>query len=489
MSSLSSSFSHFSSPSSYLLRLGIIGRPNVGKSTFFNRLLGQQRALVYDAPGMTRDWQCYDMSLGSQKWNIYDTPGLESLSQCESIFQSIKDFLHLRGESTTPLFHHLLWIVDGKELPSGLDQEILFLLRKKSSSLTQHLFLGINKCENQKTEHRAIGEWSSFGFPLLFFSALHGKGMDEFCDTLKNTPLSSADTNLSSVVLKTPQSKESTTDQENTIALTIIGKPNVGKSSLKNVLLGCNRMKTGPEAGLTRDSVTTLSRWILDKESYYIRLTDTAGIPKGASMKHPKGHQKSNDQEAMSHLAWKDMQRALCFSHVTLVVVDASEPIGHQDLSLLKMAQQEKRCLVVVLNKWDKVEDPQKVFYNLPTLLDNHHLVPFSTKTLQGKEELQQCIVTRFDQWSQHVPTAPLNRWLQETLKDHTPPLVKGRRIKIRYVTQSKTKPPTFDFFGSQVSLLPGSYKTYLEKRLAEDFSVANPVLRFKSPKNPFIKK
>ena len=465
--------------------LGIIGRPNVGKSTFFNRLLGQKRALVYDAPGMTRDWQCYDLSIGGKQWAIYDTPGLEESQDFQNVFNSINDFLFSQGHQRSPLFDFLLWIVDGQKIPDGQDMELLHFLRKKGHSFCPHIILGLNKCENKKTQYKAIGEWSKFGFPFVSFSALHGDHMDSFHEYLmENIPETSQKDCPSTVMEETLE-----IPNDKTIALTIIGKPNVGKSSLTNVLLGCERMKTGPQAGLTRDSVTTPLKWTIEGQSYGIRLTDTAGIPKGAKMKHPSSEERQKDQEAMSHLAWKDMQRALCFSHVTLVVMDASVPISHQDLSLLKMAQEEKRCIIVVLNKWDLVKDPQEVFYNLPTFLDQYHLVPFSTKTSQGKEELQQCIVTRFDQWSQHIPTAPLNRWLSSTLTIHTPPLVNGRRIKIRYVTQTKTKPPTFEFFGSQVSLLPKCYESYLRKKLTEDFNIANPILRFKSTKNPFIKK
>ena len=419
----------------------IVGRPNVGKSTLFNRLLGQKRAIVHDTPGVTRDWQEYFCTVQNMDLCLYDTPGIEHLGQNTPPFRNIK----VQG---------LLWVIDVLEGLTPQDERLAKMLRKTNIPL----ILVANKCESERSHHFALAEALRLGIqdPVLI-SALHGQGMPDLLQRLEGF---------------SPQIHTQQSTPDKSITVSIVGRPNSGKSTLVNRFLGYDRMKTEEQAGTTTDAVVSTGQW----KGQSFRIVDTAGMRK-----------KQNVRNSLEKLTCQESYRALMFSHVTIVLIDASAGgLSRQDILLVHKAEDEGRAVIIGLSKWDKVQDPKESLKNLPLSVAKYPVCPFSSVSGKGLDDLWDRVVESYSYWNKRLSTGPLNRWLAEKIKRHSAPLLKGYRMKVKYMTQVKSRPPTFSLFGYQVKALPESYKRYLINGLIEDFGLSSPRLLLRNIPNPY---
>lgn len=420
-----------------MVAFAIIGQPNVGKSTLFNRMLGQRRALVYDTPGVTRDWQKYPCSFQGLQFELYDTPGVETR------WERLKDL---------PL-DAVIWVIDGKSGLTSVDHTLAAWLRTQSLPV----ILVANKCESTAAAQEAMAEASTVGFgaPVLI-SALHGQGLDRLAQALE------------------PWIKESDESLEAPdLNVVILGQPNVGKSSLVNRFLGQSRMATGPIPGLTLDAVQSYGQW----NGRRIAIVDTAGLRKRSAI-----------HEELEKRAGQETYRALVFCHVAILLVDGRD-ITKQDMVLLEKAVHEGRAVVIGLNKWDLVQDSAqqlKDYAHMP-FLSSYPMIPLSCRTGQGFTSLWNAVVEAYDSWTSRIPTGQLNRWLRDQIHNHQPPMVKGRRIRLNYMTQVKTRPPCFHIFGHSLDDFPQEYLRYLSKGLRRDFNLPSVRLVLKTIKNPYV--
>ena len=436
--------------------IAIVGRPNVGKSTLFNRLTGRRTALVSDMPGLTRDRKEGEATLGLHTVRIVDTAGLE-----EAAAGSIA--ARMRGQSETALksADAVLFVIDSREGVTPTDAAFARIVRAAG----RPTILVANKCEGRKG---VDGFYEAFelgiGEPVAI-SAEHGEGIGDLIVEML-TALGLNDDNDEEEAAEDP---DDATDRP--IRVAIVGRPNAGKSTLVNALLGEDRMLTGPEPGLTRDSVATDFKW-RDRE---LRLFDTAGL-----------RRKARVTELAEKLASSDTIRAIRFAEVVVLMVDAERPFEQQDLTIGYLAAEEGRALVVAVNKWDLVEDKQKLLRDLRETVSEKlaqvpgiPLVTVSALAERGLDKLMEAVLEAHEAWNRRVPTPDLNRWLREALERHAPPASKGRRIKIRYMTQVSTRPPTFVAFTSQPKGLPPSYIRYLTKGIRETFNLPGVPIRF----------
>lgn len=417
----------------------IIGRPNVGKSTLFNRILGRYRAIVHDTAGVTRDWQEYDCTFEGLRLRLYDTPGIEHQ---EGRLQDI----HVQG---------LIWVVDGKQGLTSLDMELCHWIRRQGFPV----LLVANKCESENVHDFALSEGSRLGFgePILI-SAKHGLGCGDLAARM-----------ASMVPEEEEPEKEAALDKS--LSVVIMGRPNVGKSTLVNRFLGFERMKTGPVAGITTDAVVTSGTW----RDHSIQIVDTAGL-----------RRRLHTGDMVEKLSCKETYRALVFSHVALVMLDASQGIQKQDMTLVDKAHEEGRAVIVVLNKWDGVEKPKEFLKDLPPSIVRHPVCTLSCLTGQGFSSLWDQVLASYAQWNERLPTGPLNRWLARQLAANPPPMINGHRIKIKYMTQIKSRPPTFALFGYRVKDLPAPYQRYLTNRMTADFGFSALRLTLNDTGNPY---
>jgi GTP-binding protein len=423
----------------------IVGRPNVGKSTLFNRLLGKKRSIVHDTPGVTRDWQRYFCTLQGMSICLYDTPGIENIG-------------HNSPLSSITQVQALLWIFDGSKGITPQDEHLSKQLRK----LDIPLILVANKCESERSHPFALSESLRLGIadPVMI-SALHGHGMEELYQRLAHFP---------------PQDNAiETAPSHDTIAISIIGRPNAGKSTLVNRFLGYDRMQVQAQAGTTTDAVVSTGPW----KNHTFRLVDTAGMRK-----------KNNVHDPIEKLSCQESYRALVFSHVTLVLIDASAgDFSRQDALLVRKATDEGRAVIIGLSKWDAVPDPKDYLYKIPLSLEKYPICPFSSLSGKGVNALWDQVIQSYVHWDKRLPTGPLNRWLSDKVKRHPAPLLKGHRIKIKYMTQIKTRPPTFSLFGYAVTSLPDSYQSYLINGLTNDFGLSSPRFILRNIDNPYASK
>lgn len=454
-----------------VISLAIVGRPNVGKSTLFNRILGKKRAIVHDSPGVTRDWQAYTCRFLDIPLYLYDTPGFE---------EKWDDLLALKPQV-------LLWVVDGKDGILSADKEIAQWLRKLSIPVV----VIVNKCEKISDCFHVIAEASSLGFgEPIALSAQHGQGLNALAEalrkiaTLQNESLSESsvskaheDPSFSAHALPVatdipPAHRPSASDLPTVV---ILGKPNAGKSSLVNRCLGFDRVLTSPLAGTTRDSIDVLAHW----KGRPFRLVDTAGMRRRALV-----------SSQVEHLSCQESYRALVFAHVAILIVDAREKMSKQDLVLADKILHEGRGLVIALNKWDLITgdevSPESLIKDLPKWVQHYPIVVISCRTGQGLTQLWEKVFETYDNWNQRISTPVLNKWLSQQIVRHPPPLIQNKRVKMRYISQTKTRPPTFKIFGSQVQDLPQEYLRYLQHRLAEDFSIKSPRLICQNTVNPY---
>lgn len=475
--------------------VAIIGRPNVGKSTLFNRLVGKRLAIVDDTPGVTRDRREGNGSISGLTFRIIDTAGLENA----------KDGLESRMRAQTELAMDeadvALFMIDARAGITPLDEHFAQIMRKRKTPV----ILIANKCEGRASEP---GLMEAYGLGLgepLPFSAEHAQGVGELYDALlpyeredeitekfERQPVpETASDHDSSNADDTDLIEEEATPEDiaedaeilnRPLQLAIVGRPNVGKSTLVNKLLGEERMLTGPEAGITRDSIT--SDWLWQDRP--VKLVDTAGL-----------RRKARIHEKVESLSASDTIRTIQFAQVVVLLLEAELGLEKQDLTIARHVIEEGRALVIAINKWDAVEDRAmamaKVEDRLQTSLPQVRGIPvvtLSAKTGRGVNNLMPAVFEMFDTWNARISTAELNRWLTFMTEAHPPPAVSGRRIRLRYMTQPKTRPPTFAVFSSRADQLPTAYSRYLINGLREDFELDGiPIrLNMRKGKNPYAK-
>jgi GTP-binding protein len=444
------------------LTVAIIGRPNVGKSTLFNRLAGRRLAIVHDTPGVTRDRQEVEARLGHLTFRLIDTAGFESGPE-GSLTQRMTEQTRLAiAEAEVCLF-----VVDGREGVTAGDEIIAEALRRSGKPV----ILVANKCESRASD-AGLGETYALGFgEPVAISAEHGVGLPDLLEALKP------------FVEKTEEetSEDEESPENRPLKLAIVGRPNVGKSSLFNRLLGEERALTGPEAGITRDAVTAP----FEIAGRAVLIHDTAGMRKKARV----AGKTLEEMSVGSTLA------AVKFAECVVVMIDATAPFEKQDLTIADLIAREGRAIVFAINKWDLVTDKQGAIKRLREMLDQSlpqvagaPLVAVSALTGEGLERLKSAVIEADTAWNSRVPTAQLNRFLGDALERHPPPAVHGRRVRIRYMTQAKARPPSFALFGNQLDALPEAYIRYLQNGLREAFGLKGVPVRFmlRTSKNPY---
>ena len=445
--------------------VAILGRPNVGKSTLFNRLVGRRQAIVDDLPGVTRDRIEGVCRLGPDEFRVIDTAGLEAGSP-----ESLPGRLRRQAMLGLAEADIGLLVVDARNGITPADHEIAQELRR----LDKPVLLLANKCEGRLAESQAAEAWAlGLGEPMPI-SAEHGDGIPDLLLALR--PLLPEQP-----AVETSESVEPEEAAPRPLRLAVIGRPNAGKSSLINRLIDDDRLLTGPEPGLTRDSITLRLSW----QGREIELVDTAGL-----------RRKAKVAEKLEKLSTSATLRTLKFAEVVALVVDATAPLERQDLTIARLVVQEGRALVIVLNKWDLIADPQAVLTAIRDTLRTQladvrgvPCVPLSALTGRGVDKLLPAVVAAHRRWDSRVSTGALNRWLATALEQHPPPLAQGRRVKIRYATQTTARPPTFVLFANKpADALPDSYLRYLAAGLREAFDLAGVPIRFhvRHGENPY---
>jgi GTP-binding protein len=440
------------------LKLAIVGRPNVGKSTLFNRLAGRKLAIVDDRPGVTRDRRYASGRLGDLPLDLIDTAGFENVSD-----ESLEARMRAQTELAIEDCDLALFVIDAREGPTPMDEIFAALLRRSDKPV----IVVANKAEGRAGD-AGTGEAFRLGMgEPVAISAEHGEGLaDLYAAILAAAP--------------EPDAEEAGEDEGAPIRIAIVGRPNAGKSTLVNRLLGEDRLLTGPEAGITRDAIPV--EWTY--EGRRVRLVDTAGL-----------RRKARVQEVLEKLSTQDTIRAITFAEVVILVMDATHPFEIQDLQIADLVEREGRALVFVLAKWDLIEDPQaqlKAFVEhaermLPQVR-GAPVVALSAETGRGVDRLMPALLKTHTDWSTKIKTRDLNDWLHLAIERHPPPAVNGRRIKPKYMAQTKARPPTFVLFASRAEQLPDSYRRYLINSMRESFDLPGvPVrLTLKRNANPF---
>ena len=449
--------------------LAIVGRPNVGKSTLFNRLVGKRLALVDDTPGVTRDLREGDARLGDLKFIVIDSAGLE-LAEDDSLQGRMRRLTERAVEEADIC----LFLVDSRVGITPADEIFADILRRKNA----HVILAANKAEGRAGEAGALEAWSlGLGEPLRI-SAEHGEGLDDLYSVLKPLADEFAEKRAADIPAVDVEIEEDSEEEgvyqaptlEKPLQLAVIGRPNAGKSTLINKILGEDRLLTGPEAGITRDAISVTA----DYMGTPMRIWDTAGMRK-----------KGRVNDKLEKLSVADGLRAVRFAEVVVVLLDVNIPFETQDLRLADFAETEGRAVVVAANKWDLEEDkPEKLkelresFERLLPQLRGAPLVTVSAKTGKGLDRLHAAILKAHEVWNRRVPTAKLNNWLSAMTEAHPPPAPGGRRIKLRYITQAKTRPPAFVIKATHTDKIPESYERYLINGLRADFDMPGTPIR-----------
>jgi GTP-binding protein len=456
------------------LTVAIVGRPNVGKSTLFNRLAGKRLAIVHDTPGVTRDRQVADARLGPIDFLLIDTAGFEKSEPGSLAARMTEQTEAAIAESDVCLF-----VIDGREGVTAGDEIIAGHLRKSGKPV----ILAANKCEGRIDLSEAFALGFGEAIPL---SAEHALGLRDLQDALAPfappEEKSANDDDDTAWVEEPDEAEEEEEDRSNRpLKLAIVGRPNVGKSSLFNRLLGTERSLTGPEAGLTRDAIAAV--WETGGRTIVVH--DTAGLRKKA---RAAGH-------TLEQLAIGSTLTALQFAECVVVVIDATAPFEKQDLTIADLISREGRAIVFAVNKWDQVENKAGGISRLREMADRllpqiagAPLIATSAITGEGLERLLPAVLAADKAWNTRVPTSQINRFLEGALSRHPPPAVSGRRVRVRYMTQAKSRPPTFAVFGNQLDGLPESYLRYLQNELRKAFGLQGVPIRFalRTTKNPY---
>jgi GTP-binding protein len=440
-----------------MVKIAIVGRPNVGKSTLFNRLAGRKLALVDDRPGVTRDRRFGTGRIGDIDLEMIDTAGFEDIEG-----ESLEARMRRQTELALDEAEVALFVFDAREGVTPLDQVFGELLRKRGKPVV----LVANKAEGRAGDAGAL-EAFNLGFgEAVAISAEHGEGMSDLFDAIDaaRPTDAEADTELGDSPLK----------------IAIVGRPNAGKSTLVNQLIGEDRMLTGPEAGITRDAISVDWDW----NGRPIRLVDTAGLRRRARI-----------TEALEKLSTHDAIRAITFAEVVILVMDATHPFETQDVQIADLVEREGRALVFVLAKWDLIEDPndrlkacQETAERMLPQLKGTPMIALSAETGRGLDRLMPAVAKAHADWSTKVKTSDLNTWLRLAVERHPPPLAAGRRVKPKYIAQTKARPPTFILFASRGSSMPDSYRRYLINSIRQSFDLPGTPVRLtvRSSDNPY---
>jgi GTP-binding protein len=444
----------------------IIGRPNVGKSTLFNRLTGKKHALVDDTPGVTRDRREGIAHLADLEFKVIDTAGLEEAEESALENRMMKQTQAALEESEL-----CLMVIDGRMGLTPDDKFFANWIRKKHQSV----ILVVNKCEGSQGDF-GLNESYKLGFKeIIPISAEHNDGMIDLYDAI--APYKA---NYDYEVGELEVTREAE-DGDKFIQVAIVGRPNTGKSTYLNKLYGQERLLTGPEAGITRDSIAI--DWQFEGKN--IRLIDTAGIRK-----------KSNVQQKLEKLSVADSLRALRYAHVAVLMIDATIPFEKQDLSIAETIANEGRALVIAMNKWDLVKDKTSTLKELKLKADELlpqvkgvKLITLSAINGENVERVIKSALEAYNIWNKRIATSKLNNWLRDAESKHLPPLAKNkRRIRLKYITQGNTRPPTFTIFVNKPEDLPESYRRYIENGLRDDFNMPGVPMRlmFRKSDNPY---
>jgi GTP-binding protein len=460
--------------------VAIVGRPNVGKSTLFNRLVGKRLAIVHDTPGVTRDRRPGDATLLGMEFTVIDTAGFEDAGG-----DSIEARMRRQTDIAVGEADLVLMLIDARAGVTPLDRHFADYLRRQKTPVV----LVANKCEGRAGQP---GLYESYALGLgepVPFSAEHGEGIAELFDALR--PYAEA-----AGALPEPEDPADFGDEDPTadkddeprpdrpLTMAVVGRPNVGKSTLANRLLGDDRLLTGPEAGLTRDAISV--EWT--HRGRAIKLVDTAGLRRQARI-----------DDTLEKMSTSNTIEAIRRAEVVVLVMDAEAVLDKQDLTIARLVIDEGRALVVAINKWDAVADPQAALARLRDRLETSMpqakgvpTVTLSALTGRGVDRLMDAVLEAHEVWNRRIPTAQLNRWLEEMVARHAPPaLAGGRRLKVRYMTQAKARPPTFVVFASRPDELPEAYSRYLVNGLREAFNLPGVPIRLfvRGGKNPYVDK
>ncbi|QDM41534.1 ribosome biogenesis GTPase Der [Altererythrobacter sp. TH136] len=454
----------------------IIGRPNVGKSTLFNRLVGKKLALVDDQPGVTRDRRMGDAVLAGLEFTIVDTAGWEDEDE-----ETLPGRMRKQTEVSVEGADAALFVIDARAGLTPLDEEIARWLRTQEIPVVAVA----NKAEGSAGDAGLFEAFSlGFGEPVAL-SAEHGEGVADLFEAL--WPLIGAAEAERAAADRAGEPADMEELELGPLKLAIVGRPNAGKSTLINRFLGEDRLLTGPEAGITRDSIAVDWQWTdADGEVRDVRLIDTAGMRKRAQV-----------VDKLEKMSVADAKRAVDFAEVVVLLLDATRGLEHQDLKIAAHVLEEGRALMIAINKWDIAENASSLFNGIKGALEDGlsqvkgvPVFAVSARTGKGLDQMLQAAFVLRDAWSKRVPTAALNRWFDDALEANPPPAPKGKRIKLRYITQAGTRPPRFVVFGTRLDMLPASYERYLLNSIRSALGFDGVPLRIvlKSPKNPFGK-
>jgi GTP-binding protein len=444
-----------------LPRIAIIGRPNVGKSTLFNRLVGRKLAIVDNTPGVTRDRKEYEARIGGRDVMLLDTAGLE-----EAPPDTVAGRMRASSEAAIQQADLVLFVVDAKAGLTPADRAFATWLRRQRVPV----LVVANKTEGRHGGMAALEAYElGFGDPIAI-SAEHGEGISDLHSTVAEMLPQEADED------------EEKGGKDRPLRLAVVGRPNAGKSTLLNALLGEERMITGPEPGLTRDAVTSE---FTDPTGGRVRIVDTAGMRK-----------KARVVEGLEQMSVGATINALKEAEVAVLVLDALLGLDEQDLRIARLAEREGRAVVMALNKWDAVEDRvaarraiEDTLQTSLAQLKGITVVAISAATGRGVEKLMPAVRETMERWNRRVPTGELNRWFEGALSRHQPPLADGRRIKLRYATMPKARPPTIVIFGPRAEDLPEDYRRYLVNSFRDAFDMPGvPIrLQLRGTTNPFV--
>ena len=459
--------------------VAIVGRPNVGKSTLFNRLVGKRMAIVHDQPGVTRDRRKGDAYLLGLDFSVIDTAGLEEATgeTTEARMRNQTDLAIVEADVA-------LFVVDARSGLTPMDRFFADLLRKQATPVV----LVVNKCEGKAGLPGLMESYElGLGEPVAI-SAEHNEGMSDLLDALLPFAPPEADEyqtkeDESHPALEVDEDGEPLPEAPSLrpLNMAIVGRPNVGKSTLINKIIGQERLLTGPEAGLTRDAIAV--EW--NYQGRDIKLVDTAGLRRRAQI-----------SDSLEKLSVGNTLESIRMAEVVVLVLAADQILDQQDLTIARLVVEEGRALVIAINKWDIVDDPQAALQRLSDRLETSlpqvrglPTITLSAMTGKGVEKMLDAVVQTHKTWNKRISTSKLNRWLEEALEQHPPPaLDRGRRIRIRYATQVKARPPTFVLFTSKPDQLPESYVRYLVNSLRETFTLPGVPIRvhLRAGKNPY---
>ncbi len=440
-----------------MVKIAIVGRPNVGKSTLFNRLAGRKLALVDDRPGVTRDRRFGTGRLGDIDLEMIDTAGFEDVEG-----ESLEARMRRQTELALDDAELALFVFDAREGVTPMDRVFAELLRKRGKPVV----LVANKAEGKAGDAGALEAFDLGLGEAVAISAEHGEGMSDLFDAID--------------AARPVEDEDEAELGPSPLKIAIVGRPNAGKSTLVNQLVGEDRMLTGPEAGITRDAISVDWDW----NGRPVRLVDTAGLRRRARV-----------IEALEKLSTHDAIRAITFAEVVILVMDATHPFETQDVQIADLVEREGRALVFVLAKWDLVEDPndrlkacQETADRMLPQLKGAPMVALSAETGRGLERLMPAVAKAHADWSTKVKTSDLNTWLRLAVERHPPPLAAGRRVKPKYIAQTKARPPTFMLFASRAASMPDSYRRYLINSIRQSFDLPGTPVRLtvKTSDNPY---